>query len=118
MHRSNTQSERQLDLDRQIREGKYPTVQQIAKRWEVSKRTIKRDIEFMRDRMGAPIVFDPQRRGYCYSETTWGIPSIIVSEGELSALKAAPDALKECGASQEAEILRAFIARGLSFNHS
>ena len=62
MKRSNTQFERQVDIDRRIRAEEFPSVPELADAWEVDARTIKRDVEFMRDRLLAPIVYDRKRR--------------------------------------------------------
>lgn len=113
MKRSNTQSERQIYIDQQIRKGTCPSAADLAARFECSERTIKRDIEFLRDRLNAPIQWNRSRNGYFYSEPTWGIRSLILSERELSALLAAPQALKQCGAEDEGMVLRNFIDRGL-----
>lgn len=61
----------------------------IASAWEVDERTIKRDVEFLRDRLMLPIEYDRQRRGYCYKEPTWGIPAVFIREKELPALQLA-----------------------------
>ena len=55
MKRTNTQLERQMDIDRRIRVGEFPSAPFLVTEWEVDERTIKRDIEFMRDRLFAPI---------------------------------------------------------------
>ena len=60
---------RLMDLDQRIRSGKYPSVRDMAKTWEVTPRTIKRDLEFMRDSLLAPISYDPARHGYFYSSS-------------------------------------------------
>ena len=39
----------------------------------------------MVDRLGAPIEFDRERGGWCYTDPTWVLPSIMVNEGELLA---------------------------------
>jgi proteasome accessory factor B len=95
MKRSSTQFERQVDIDRHIRAGEYPSCPQLAADWEVDERTIKRDIEFMRDRMSAPIEYDRARRGYYYGEPTWSFPAISMRDGELLALLLARRALEQ-----------------------
>lgn len=40
----------------------------LAEEFEMAPRTIKRDIEFLRDRRGAPIVWDAARKTYRYTE--------------------------------------------------
>ena len=79
------QLERIMEIDRRIRDGKYPNPNQLAKDLEVSRRVIFVDREFMISRLGAPIEFDRARGGWYYSDETWVLPGIIVTEGELLA---------------------------------
>lgn len=95
MKRSNTQFERQVDIDRRIRAEEFPSVPELADAWEVDARTIKRDVEFMRDRLLAPIVYDRKRRGYTYSEPSWSLPAIPMKEGDLFSLLLARHALEQ-----------------------
>jgi len=95
MKRTNTQFERHVDIDRRIRAGEYPSVPSLATEWEVDERTIKRDVEFMKDRISAPIEYDRKRRGYFYTEQTWSFPAISMREGELTALLLARHALEQ-----------------------
>ena len=95
MKRSNTQFERHVDIDRRIRSGEFPSVPVLAADWEVDERTIKRDVEFMRDRLGAPIAYDRTKRGYFYTEALWGMPAVSLREGELFALLLARHALEQ-----------------------
>ena len=39
------------------------------------KRTIKRDIEFMKDRLNLPIEFDAKQNGYYYTESVEQFPA-------------------------------------------
>jgi predicted DNA-binding transcriptional regulator YafY len=73
-------------VDSLIREGKYPNATAIAQRLEVTARTVQRDIEYMRDMYGAPIEYDPARRGYYYTEPNFFIKSVPLTEGELFSI--------------------------------
>jgi predicted DNA-binding transcriptional regulator YafY len=75
-----------LAVDSLIRAGKYPNATTIARRLEVTARTVQRDIEYMRDMYGAPIEYDPERRGYYYSEANFYIKSVPLTEGELFSI--------------------------------
>jgi proteasome accessory factor B len=86
MKRSKTQAERLLDLDKQIRDNKFPNCTTFAAEWEISTKTAQRDIDFMKDRMEAPIEFDYLKRGFYYTEPTFMLPAIQMNEGELAAL--------------------------------
>jgi predicted DNA-binding transcriptional regulator YafY len=72
-----------LMIDEAIRAGDYPSIEKLARRAEVNPRTIERDIEYLRDMYAAPIEYDRQRRGYCYSEPNFFIKSVVLTEGEL-----------------------------------
>lgn len=78
--------ERIKEFDRSVRAGEYPNARSMARRLEVSPRTIQRDIEFMRDRHGAPLVFDSNRNGYAYEDRSYRLSSIQLTQGELIAL--------------------------------
>ena len=79
----------------QLKAGDFPNCRKIAEALEVSSKTIQRDIDFMRDRLGLPIEYDAQRVGYFYTEEVAGFPSIEVSEGEVAALFVAQKALAQ-----------------------
>ena len=63
----------------------FPNCQKIGAELEVSAKTIQRDIDFMRYRLGLPIDYHPQEFGFYYTEPVTGFPSIEVSEGEITA---------------------------------
>lgn len=115
MKRTNTQFERKVDIDRRIRAGAFPSIAQLAADWEVDERTIKRDIEFMRDRLHAPIEYDRKRRGYYYSEATWSMPAITLREGELVALLLARRALGQYEGLPLTDLLNHFYEQLLDY---
>jgi len=63
-----SQFERIAYLDRSLREKGGATVAEVSTRFEVDPRTVKRDIEYLRDRVGAPIEWDAARRNYRYTK--------------------------------------------------
>jgi len=79
------QLERIMEIDAQVRAGLYPNAERIAEKLEVSKRVIYQDKAFMTMRLGAPIAFDRERGGWYYTNPTWILPSMFVTEGELMA---------------------------------
>lgn len=78
--------ERILHIDRLLREDTYPSRKEIAKTFEVSVKTVERDLEYMRDRLGAPLEYDRERRGYYYEEPGFYLPALFMSEGDALAL--------------------------------
>lgn len=59
--------ERIFEIHDQISSGKYPTTGKLAELLECSTSTISRDLEFLRDRLYAPYVYDSSKRGYYYT---------------------------------------------------
>ena len=84
-----------MRIHAQLKAGDFPNCRKIAEELEVSSKTIQRDIDFMRDRLGLPIEYDPLRFGFYYTEEVDSFPSIEVSEGEVAALFVAQKALAQ-----------------------
>jgi len=84
-----------MRLHTQLKAGNFPNCRKMADALEVSAKTVQRDIDFMRDRLGLPIEYDPLRFGYRYTEEVASFPSIEVSEGEVAALFVAQKALAQ-----------------------
>ena len=87
--------ERMLRIHQAVSSGKFPNASTLALEIEVATKTIHRDIEFMRDRLGLPIEFNPARNGYHYTEEVSAFPNIQITEGELFALVVAEKALQQ-----------------------
>lgn len=87
--------ERMLHIHKAIRAGNFPNATRLAAELEVSTKSIHRDIEFMRDRLGLPIEYDSRRFGYFYTEEVGAFPTLQISEGELVALIIAEKALQQ-----------------------
>jgi len=91
-----------------LQSGKLPNSQSLARECEVASKTIHRDLEFMRDRMGLPIAYNGVTKGYYYTEEVSGFPSLQITEGELFALIVAEKALQQYrGTSFEKPLLSA-----------
>ena len=75
-------------------DAKYPNAKSLGRIFEVSAKTIQRDMEFMRDRLHLPIAYDDSRRGFFYSEAVNGFPTLQITEGELLALLVARQAIQ------------------------
>lgn len=87
-----TRQERILALDRQLRAGKYPNCTSFAAYWKehfgyercFDRRTILRDINYLRDMHRAPVEFDSKRKGYYYTDPSWQLPPFLtISRPEM-----------------------------------
>jgi proteasome accessory factor B len=105
-----------MRLHEKLKAGSFPNCRKLAGELEVSSKTIQRDIDFMRDRLGLPIEYDQLHFGFYYSEPVTSFPSIEVSEGEIVALFVAQKALDQYkGTPFEKSLKSAFgkISEGL-----
>jgi predicted DNA-binding transcriptional regulator YafY len=87
--------QRVMAIHRRIQAGAHPNCVGLAAALEVSVPTLKRDIEFMRDRLGLPIEYDGCRHGYHYSQPVDRFPLATVSEAEMFALLVADKAIAQ-----------------------
>lgn len=81
-------TERFYKIDQLLRERRSTPLAVIMAQLEVSRATVKRDIEYMRDRMGAPIVWDRGSRGYRYEGegSQYALPGMWFNASEIYAL--------------------------------
>ncbi len=101
--------ERMVRIHQFLQEGHFPNASALALELEVSTKSIYRDLEFMRDRLGLPIAYDDARFGYSYTQEVSAFPTLQITEGELFALVVAEKALQQYrGTSFEKPLLSAF----------
>ena len=65
--------------------------QTFLDRFEISPATFKRDLEYLRDRLGAPVIWDRERRGYRFDMSddqadTFELPGLWFNSQEIHAL--------------------------------
>jgi predicted DNA-binding transcriptional regulator YafY len=87
--------ERVLWFDESIRAGSHPSSADLAAHFKVSLRTAQRDLEFMRDRLQAPLRYDPAARGYAYGDPGFYLPQAFFRKDEMIALLFARRLFKE-----------------------
>src|ERR1039457_6214370 len=97
-----------LRIHQALQAGGFPNASKLARKSEVSTKTIHRDIEFMRDRLNLPIEYDASRNGYFYNGEVSAFPTMQITEGEIFALVVAEKALQQYrGTSFEKPLLSA-----------
>ncbi len=77
--------ERYLWFDAEIRKNRYPNASSLAAAFEISARTARRNIDFMRDMLGAPLAYDKSRKGYFYN-APYELPDLPLSQEEFLAV--------------------------------
>ena len=80
---SRPQHERIFALVRLIQDRRYPNASTFVEELEVDRRTILRDLDYLRDRMGIPIEYDARQRGYYLSSPVENMPLLEMHESDL-----------------------------------
>jgi len=81
-----TRLERVLRMSAMIQSGNYPSVKTFMEHFEVSERTVINDVEFLKNRFYAPLVYSRAHRGYIYTDKHWQLPMLPIAQGQLLAL--------------------------------
>jgi len=75
--------------------GTFPNCTGLSGELEVSAKTVMRDLEFMRDRLGLPLEYDAVKHGYYYTAPVRDFPTMKVTQGEVAALLLAQKSLEQ-----------------------
>ncbi len=84
-----------LHIHEELKRGAPINCTSLSQTLEVARKTLVRDLNYMRDRLGLPVEFDPVRNTYHYTEPVDAFPTVKVSEGEVFALLVARKALEQ-----------------------
>lgn len=71
----------------------------LSGKLEVNRRTILRDLDFMRDRLNLPIEYDGRRKTFFYAKEVTSFPALSINPSELMALKMAQHTLSQYAGS-------------------
>lgn len=103
--------ERLVLICAEIQKGNCPTKLKLAEIVERTPRTIQRDLEALRNRFDAPLIFDKKRNGFRFTDSQWKMPPIQLTEGELISFFAAERMLRRLGGTTETNLARTAIAK-------
>ena len=84
-----------MRIHEELQDNTLPNCTKLARKLEVSTKTVMRDLAFMRDRLGLPVEYDERIYAYRYGYPVKNFPTVQVSEGELLALLVARRALEQ-----------------------
>jgi len=76
--------QRILELIREgTRAGSLPNCGDFARELEVSRRTLMRDLDFLRDELHAPIAYDESRKGFRLADPTFKLAPVELTQREV-----------------------------------
>ena len=84
-------TERFYKIDQLLNDRRAVSMASLIEELGISRATVKRDIEYMRDRLNAPVVWDPGLRGYRFDRSMPGakkysLPGLWFNDQEIFAL--------------------------------
>ncbi|MGV0981406.1 MAG: helix-turn-helix transcriptional regulator [Polynucleobacter sp.] len=83
-------TERFYKIQKMLSDRKLVTTEQFLKELEISRATFRRDLEYLRDRLGAPIAWDTDLGGYILQnipgENLSALPGLWLNEFEIHSL--------------------------------
>ena len=87
-------TERFYRIDQMLHERRLVPIEVFLEELDISRATFKRDMEYLRDRLHAPIVWDRDEGGYRFAGASaagpaYELPGLWFSAGEIHALLAA-----------------------------
>jgi len=101
--------DRIMRIHQAVLNDERPTASALARQLEVDRRTITRDITFMRDRWNLPLEYHAVLGGFIYNGPVDSLPSAVITEGELFSVLIAEKALQQYrGTVFERRLKRAF----------
>lgn len=78
-----------------LQNKEYPNCRKLAREFEMSLRTLKRDIDFMRSRLNLPIQFNSEMNGYYYTKPVGPFPQMPMSESDVFTMFVAHRAIEQ-----------------------
>lgn len=103
--------ERYYWFDNQIRVGTFPNASTLAEKYECCDKTAQRAIDYMRDRLHAPLKYDSVQHGYHYTDNSFELPSLQVSQEELLAILLAQNILSSSAGGSISALINRFGKR-------
>jgi predicted DNA-binding transcriptional regulator YafY len=94
-----------------ILRGNYPNCSVMAEMLGVERKTIQRDITFMRNSLNLPVVYDETLHGYYYSSDVSDFPVFQTSAEELAGLFLARHALESMRGTALADTLKGVFSK-------
>ncbi len=68
-------------LHKRILNESYPNAQRLAERFRISHRQAQRDLDLLKKKLGAPLAYDPKKKGFYYTEP-FALPVLITSDND------------------------------------
>ena len=102
---------RMMGIHEYLHNNRFPTLGSLSKRFEVSTKTIQRDVAFMKERLNLPIEYDTDYRGYRYVEEVIDMPAMKLTRQEVFALLLAQKSIEQYQGTAFENPLKSFFRK-------
>ena len=82
-----SQIERLYWIDNQIRSRSFPNADRVCRQFGVSRRTAYADRDHLILNLGAPVIYDRRGGGWAYTDPTYLLPFLALTEREAATLR-------------------------------
>ena len=106
--------QRMLGIHEYLNKDRAPNLDSLSQKFEVSTKTIQRDIAFMKKGMNLPIEYSRDLKGYRYTEEVIDMPAMKLSRQEVFALLVARSSIEQYQGSAFEDPLKSFFRKLLS----
>ncbi len=103
--------ERIYRIHEAVKDGRYPNCKSLADELEVTRKTVQRDITFMRDSLKLPLLYDDRVHGYYYTADVSDFPVFEYGARELAGLFLARQALESVKGTQLEQTMREIFSK-------
>jgi len=104
-------------FDHLVRNNRFPNAATLAGRFEIFPKTAQRTIDFLRDRLAAPLEYNASRRGYFYTDAGYELPRLFATQEEILAVLVARHLLSKNVGGLIAKNLGSFSQKLLADAH-
>ena len=74
-------------LHKRTADMRFPNASRLAERFGISHRQAQRDVEYLKNTLGAPLAYSAEHRGFYYT-AEYSLPTYTASEGEVDYVEA------------------------------
>ena len=78
---SNSANTRIQWLHKKIANMYYPNAMRLSERFNISHRQAQRDVDYLKKKLGAPLEYSMEHKGYYYSEQ-YSLPLVLSSDND------------------------------------
>jgi len=106
-----TRLERLVGIEREIRAGRFPSLEGLCTIFAVKPRTMYEDIRLLRERLGLDIRFDRSRNGYYNASPSRTLPTFDLTDDEFILLLLACELLCSSLGGVFAQLIQGLVTK-------